>query len=146
MVKVILFLIAPKNNRKKSYRVIFSFIVIEMLVFNPTQRFNRFSLNWGMDLTANHIEKLQKLCITYNVERMYLFGSALRNDFKPESDIDFLVKFKSINLASYFENYINFKEQLKKILGRDVDLVEEQALKNPILINSINKNKELIYG
>ncbi len=99
-----------------------------------------------MNLTDNHIEKLKKLCVTYNVEKMYLFGSALRNDFKPESDIDFLVKFKSINLADYFENYITFKDKLKALLGRDVDLLEEQTLKNPILINSINKNKELVYG
>ncbi len=99
-----------------------------------------------MNLVQNHIEKIKNLCIAYNVERMYLFGSALRNDFRPESDIDFLVKFKIINLADYFENYLNFKEQLKKLLGREVDLLEEQTLKNPILINSINKNKELIYG
>jgi predicted nucleotidyltransferase len=41
---------------------------------------------------------------------------------------------------------MNFKENLKKLLGRDIDLLEEQTLKNPILINSINKTKELIYG
>ena len=99
-----------------------------------------------MNLVQNHIEKIKNLCIAYNVERMYLFGSALRNDFRPESDIDFLVKFKIINLADYLENYLDFKEQLKKLLGREVDLLEEQTLKNPILINSINKNKELIYG
>ncbi len=43
-------------------------------------------------------------------------------------------------------NYITLKEKFEELFGRDVDLVEEQTLKNPILINSINKNKELIYG
>jgi predicted nucleotidyltransferase len=57
-----------------------------------------------------------------------------------------LVKFKAVDLARYFDNYITFKDKLKVLFGREVDLLEEQALKNPILINSINKNKELIYG
>ncbi|MFV8342207.1 nucleotidyltransferase family protein [Flavobacterium sp. XS2P39] len=74
------------------------------------------------------------------------FGSALNSNFSDKSDIDFLVKFKAIELAQYFENYINLKENLKILFGREVDLLEEQTLKNPILINSINKSKELIYG
>ena len=94
----------------------------------------------------NHIEKLNSLCVQYNVEKMYLFGSALNANFNTESDIDLLVKFKPIELALYFDNYINFKQNLESLFGRDVDLVEEQTLKNPILIQSINKSKELIYG
>ncbi|CAM4280069.1 nucleotidyltransferase family protein [Gillisia limnaea] len=99
-----------------------------------------------MKLLENHIEKLNQLCDTYHVDKMYLFGSALNSNFSDESDIDFLVKFKPFDLAEYFENYMHFKENLKKLLGRDIDLIEEQTLKNPILINSINKTKELIYG
>ena len=94
----------------------------------------------------NHIEKLNSLCVQYNVEKMYLFGSALNANFNTESDIDLLVKFEPIELALYFDNYINFKQNLESLFGRDVDLVEEQTLKNPILIQSINKSKELIYG
>lgn len=82
----------------------------------------------------------------YNVEKMYLFGSALNSNFNKESDIDLLVKFKSIELSKYFDNYMDFKEDLEKLFGREIDLVEEQTLRNPILINSINKSKELIYG
>ena len=82
----------------------------------------------------------------YNVEKMYLFGSVLNANFNKESDIDFLVKFKSIELSKYFDNYMDLKENLEKLFGREVDLVEEQTLRNPILINSINKSKELIYG
>lgn len=99
-----------------------------------------------MKIIDNHIEKLNRLCNTHHVDKMYLFGSALNSDFSEKSDIDFLVKFKPLDLADYFENYVNFKENLKKLLGRDIDLIEEQTLKNPILINSINKTKELIYG
>jgi len=77
---------------------------------------------------------------------MYIFGSALNSNFNAKSDIDFLVKFKNIELSKYFENYMNFKENLKKLFGRDVDLLEEQTLRNPILIKSINRSKELVYG
>ncbi len=94
----------------------------------------------------NHIEKLKLLCTLYNVDKMYLFGSAVRSDFNEKSDVDLLVKFKPIELSLYFDNYMNFKENLESLFGRNVDLVEEQTLKNPILIKSINKSKELIYG
>jgi predicted nucleotidyltransferase len=86
------------------------------------------------------------LCRTYNVDKMYLFGSALNQSFNANSDVDFLVKFKEIELADYFNNYINLKENLKSLFGRNIDLLEQQTLKNPILINSINKSKQLVYG
>ena len=53
---------------------------------------------------------------------------------------------KKITLSQYFDNYIHFKENLESLFGREVDLLEEQTLKNPILIKSINKSKKLIYG
>ena len=93
-----------------------------------------------------NVENLNKLCINYNVEKMYLFGSVLNSNFNKESDVDLLVKFKKIELSEYFDNYINFKEKLVEIFGREVDLLEEQTLRNPILIKSINSSKELIYG
>ncbi|RYM35687.1 nucleotidyltransferase domain-containing protein [Brumimicrobium glaciale] len=99
-----------------------------------------------MKLIEKNKEHLKNLCDKYHVERLYLFGSALNSSFNAKSDIDFLVKFKAIELSGYFENFINFKENLKKLYGREIDLVEEQTLKNPILINSIDKNKKLIYG
>lgn len=99
-----------------------------------------------MNLINNNINTIKQLCAAHNVETMYLFGSALRSDFGAESDIDFLVKFKPIDLVAYFDNYMTFRQKLKALLGRDIDLLEEQTLKNPILINSINRSKELIYG
>lgn len=99
-----------------------------------------------MKVLENHIEQLRELCDMYNVDKMYLFGSALRSKFSAHSDIDFLVRFKPIDLANYFDNYMNFKQSLKELLGREIDLLEEQTLKNPVLISSIDKSKELVYG
>ncbi len=89
---------------------------------------------------------INELCENHNVERLYLFGSATGGSFNDNSDIDFLVRFKNIDMAKYFENYMALKDKLTKIFKRDIDLVEEQTLKNPILIQSINNSKELIYG
>ena len=93
-----------------------------------------------------NIKRVKTLCQKHNVEKLYLFGSATNENFTDKSDIDFLVSFEKKDLNKYFENYISFKEKLGKLFKRDIDLVEEQTLKNPILINSINQNKELIYG
>ena len=99
-----------------------------------------------MNLINQNRETIKKLCETHNVEKLYLFGSATTTTFNEKSDIDFLVKFKSFDLKLYFLNYIDLKSKLKNLLHRDIDLVEEQTLKNPYLISSIEENKELIYG
>jgi predicted nucleotidyltransferase len=99
-----------------------------------------------MGIVDQHIEHLKRLCLLYHVDKMYLFGSALNSNFKEESDIDLLVKFKPFELTTYFDNYLLLKEQWEVLFGREVDLVEEQTLKNPILIDSINRSKKLLYG
>lgn len=92
------------------------------------------------------VNKIQDICKKHRVSSMYLFGSATGHLFTQNSDIDLLVSFELFDLSEYFTNYISLKSALEKLIGRKVDLVEQQTLKNPILIRSINKNKELIYG
>lgn len=99
-----------------------------------------------MGIIEKNIDSLQRLCTEHYVEKMYVFGSVLNDSFNIQSDIDFLVKFKQIDLSHYFDNYLSFKDKLKTLLGIEVDLLEEQTLRNPILIDSINKSKKLIYG
>ncbi|MEM8893685.1 MAG: nucleotidyltransferase domain-containing protein [Bacteroidota bacterium] len=99
-----------------------------------------------MSIIDNHIDKITKLCKLHNVDTLHVFGSVLNSDFTDNRDIDFLVRFQQIDLAEYFENYINLKEGLQQLLGHAVDLLEEQTLRNPILIDSVNQSKALIYG
>jgi predicted nucleotidyltransferase len=99
-----------------------------------------------MYLKDQDIKVIQELCKNHNVDKLYLFGSILNSSFNQSSDIDFLVRFKEIDLYSYFLNYITLKEKLEILLKRKIDLVEEQTLKNPVLIKSIEKNKTQIYG
>ncbi len=79
------------------------------------------------------------------VEELYAFGSVLTESFTNESDIDFLVRFGKIESQEYYDNYLDFKQALEKLFLRHVDLIEIQTIKNPILKQSINKNKLAIY-
>ena len=99
-----------------------------------------------MQLIQKNIEFIKALCVKYRVEKLYAFGSIVNGKNSADSDIDLLVRFKTMDLSEYFENYTTFKSKLKERLLKNIDLVEEQTLKNPILIQSVNKKKQLIYG
>jgi predicted nucleotidyltransferase len=99
-----------------------------------------------MKILENKMYDLSKLCESHEVERLYAFGSVLTENFNEKSDVDFLVKFKPFDLSRYLENYLNLKSKLETLVGRPVDLVEEQTLKNPIFIKSVNRSKSLVYG
>lgn len=99
-----------------------------------------------MDVIKQNINQIQEICKQHKVDRLYVFGSILTSDFNDESDVDVLVKFGNVDLYHYFENLLNFKESLENLLNREVDILEEQALKNPYLKRSIDRNKLLVYG
>ncbi len=99
-----------------------------------------------MELISNNIDKLRELSKRHFVKELYVFGSVVRGQLKKESDIDFLVQFEGVQLIDYFDNYMDLKKSLEKLFSRNVDLVEIQTLRNPILIKSIERDKKLIYG
>ena len=99
-----------------------------------------------MELIKEHLAEIKRLCKKFNVVEMYLFGSALTDHFSSESDIDLLVQFSDVNPFEYYDNFMDFKEEMEQLLSRNVDLIEAQTLKNPILIRSINRNKKVLYG
>ena len=70
----------------------------------------------------------------------------LSNRFGADSDIDLIVDFNDINLLEYADNYFSLKEELEKLFNRKVDLLEAQAIRNPIFKESIEKQKRLVYG
>ena len=81
----------------------------------------------------------------HHVGKLFVFGSAVNDSINPESDIDLLVSFKEIKLEDYADNYFDFKFSLEDLFKRDIDLLEEKAIKNPYLIQSINSAKQLVY-
>ena len=99
-----------------------------------------------MELIRKNIKELKVLCIKHKVKELYVFGSILSESFNKNSDLDLLVEFDIIDLLDYFDNYMDFKESLEILFNRQIDLVEVQTVKNPILKRSIDRNKIIIYG
>jgi len=98
-----------------------------------------------MNLVEINREKLTELCEQYRVKELYLFGSILTDKFNDLSDIDMLIQFSQIDVSEYFDNYMDLKEALEKLFQRDVDLVENQAIKNPIFRQVIEREKKMVY-
>jgi uncharacterized protein len=93
-------------------------------------------------LVENKLPEIKRLFTKYNVTRAYLFGSAAANTFKKNSDIDFLYTFAdSLDYETYANNFFELSKELENLLENPIDLVAEKCLKNPYLIESINKNK-----
>ncbi|MCX2475142.1 nucleotidyltransferase domain-containing protein [Pedobacter sp. MC2016-05] len=93
-------------------------------------------------LISNHLPQIKLLFKKYDVNEACLFGSAAKNNLKEYSDIDFLVNFSNkTDFERYGENYFNLLYELQDLLNRDVELVAEETLSNPYLIESINESK-----
>jgi len=98
-----------------------------------------------MNLIEKNIESLVNLCKQHKVKELYIFGSILTSKFNKDSDIDMLVQFDKIDILEYADNYFDFKEKLEKLLGREVDLLETQAIRNPIFRKILDRDKRIIY-
>lgn len=98
-----------------------------------------------MKLIESNIDRLFELCEKHKVKELYIFGSILTDKFRDSSDIDMLVQFYQIDLNDYFDNYMDLKENLEELFKRPVDLVENQAIKNPIFRRIVDREKQLIY-
>jgi predicted nucleotidyltransferase len=99
-----------------------------------------------MNLISQNQATLRELCTRYKVKSLYAFGSVLSNNFNQNSDIDLIVHFKEIPVKDYADNYFDFKYSLQNIFNRPLDLLEEQAIKNPFFKKDVNQTKQLVYG
>lgn len=88
-----------------------------------------------------------QLCATHRVRRLDLFGSALGKDLPPaSSDVDFLVEFAELPPAEYTRHYFALREALASLLGRNVDLVVERAVRNPYFLAAVRGSRELLFA
>lgn len=74
-----------------------------------------------------------------------LFGSVLRDDFRPDSDVDVLVTFGPDGGIT-FENRVEILDELHEIFGREADLVVKEALRNPFRRHAILHSREVVYA
>lgn len=95
------------------------------------------------DLTDKE-STIRNICVTQKVKKLELFGSAITQKHKTDSDIDFLVEFDEAAKPNLFNNYFELKFRLEKLLQRNVDVIMKSAIKNPFFKKGI-KNTRLVY-
>ena len=93
-------------------------------------------------------EQIAEFCRTWQVVELSLFGSALREDFRPESDVDVLVTFARDSRHSLFD-LVTMENELSGMFGRKADLVEKGAIErseNYIRRRSILSTAKVVYA
>ena len=86
-------------------------------------------------------DRIAEFCRSWKVKELSLFGSVLRDDFTPESDVDVLVTFETGEQWDLFD-VVDMKRDLGDIFGREVDLVLKKDLVNPFRRHHILKTKK----
>jgi uncharacterized protein len=100
-----------------------------------------------VELIESKRSELRALCERYRVERLALFGSAVRDDFDSgNSDLDFCVTFQSMTPHEHADSYFGLLEELEELFARRVDLVEIEAVRNPYLRQEIEAGQETLYA
>lgn len=90
-------------------------------------------------------KKIRLFCQRWKVTEFALFGSVLRQDFRPESDVDVLVSFSEDAHWSLWD-LVEMQQELETIFGREVDLVESGTLRNPFRRQAILSTKKVLYA
>ncbi len=97
---------------------------------------------------SEHRSEIADLCRRLQVRKLEVFGSAEREaDFDPfRSDIDFLVEFTPSDAPPPLSTYFALRDGLSATVGRPVDLVMMESIRNPYLRASIERSKETVYA
>jgi len=90
-------------------------------------------------------DRLTDLCHKWRITEFALFGSVLRDDFGPDSDVDVLVTFEPDAPWSLFD-IVALQEELQELFGRAVDIVEKNAIRNPVRRRGILSSYRVIYA
>lgn len=97
-----------------------------------------------------NMDKIVALCRKYKVAKLWVFGSILTDRFNDNSDVDFSVNFDSDTInreqLDWADLFFDFLNELKVIMGRNVDIVFDDCVKNPYFKKELDSTKKLIYG
>jgi len=92
------------------------------------------------NIVQTHLPQIKKLMLQYGVQKAYAFGSAAQGNMHADSDVDFVIRFpESMGYETYGNNYFELLYALQALLKMEVDLVAEETLTNPYLIEKIRK-------
>jgi predicted nucleotidyltransferase len=91
----------------------------------------------------NKRAELDEICRHWGVRRLELCGSATRDDFTAASDLDFLVEFSG---NPSLTDYLGLRDDLKLLFRREVDLLMPGAVRNPYILATIERDRQLVYA
>jgi predicted nucleotidyltransferase len=94
-------------------------------------------------------DAIRELCRRHGVEQLAIFGSVLTGDFRDDSDVDFLVRFRSGAERPWMAHFGELQEALEALLGRSVDLVDWKGIEqseNWIRRRSILESAQTLYA
>jgi len=97
-----------------------------------------------LDIADNKAE-VAALCRRLGVVRLDVFGSAARDELAPGSDVDVLVRFDRTR-GNLFARFFELKEGLEELLGRPVDLVVEDAIRNPYFRQAVEQSRKNVFA
>jgi predicted nucleotidyltransferase len=131
---------ADSSEKVKVRRV----VAKKTLAFNNSDQ-NSYIVHMNSIILQNQ-NSLEKICRSLPVEMLYIFGSGVVGSLRNDSDLDFLVTFKSdLSAQDYADAYFMLHKKLTALFNRKIDLVTGQSLSNPYFTESINSSKKLIY-
>ncbi len=90
-------------------------------------------------------DEIAAFCQRWRIKELSIFSSALRDDFRSDSDVDVLVVFDESASWSLFD-LVHAQQELERMFGRPIDLVEKKAVRNPFRRHHILHNREVIYA
>jgi uncharacterized protein len=92
-------------------------------------------------------EAIEQACRHHGVARLEVFGSAVRDDFCPgESDLDLLVELQPMEAYARVDAYFGLLDDLRRILGCEIDLVMTGAVRNRYIARDIEQTKQMLYA
>lgn len=91
------------------------------------------------------MERIAEFCRKWKIRQFSLFGSVLREDFGPDSDVDVLVSFQPDSTWDLLD-LVEMRDELMAMFGRDVDLMEEEGLRNPLRRSHILSTRQVLYA
>ncbi|MCH8344035.1 MAG: nucleotidyltransferase domain-containing protein [Planctomycetes bacterium] len=98
-------------------------------------------------ISAKKRDELRSLCKDHRVRALYLVGSAATDRFDPDrSDLDFLVEFLPGPRSGFDDVYFRLQQGLSGLFGRNIDLIELPAIRNPYFRESVEASKVLLYA
>ena len=97
-------------------------------------------------IIRNKIKELSEICKSFNVKRLYIFGSINTDTFdEQKSDIDLIVELDQMDPIEKGKTLIKLWDRFEELFGRKVDLLSKTKVRNPYLQRGIDTTKQLIY-